>query len=157
MNKTIPLDELPRRVEHLLQAAWEKHESVILEWDGEPVAVVVPMAEYWQLHPEMVRTGDDGEAAVSGERRETTMQLFPSAISAELPADVLADYHRLVSKKFVEGLTSAEEAELARLGAELDAADAATPLEQAAWRKHERQMAILDELIAKLKALQELQ
>jgi hypothetical protein len=82
----------------------------------------------------------------------------PSAVplAYELPADLLAAYHRLLDKKFGEGLTSEEEAELERVGKELDQADMATPLEQAAWREQERRMAVVDELIAKLKVLQEM-
>jgi hypothetical protein len=53
-------------------------------------------------------------------------------------------------------LTVEEEAELERLGTELDAADAATPLERNAWEAHQRRMAVLDELAAQRKALQQL-
>jgi hypothetical protein len=78
-------------------------------------------------------------------------------LAYELPAELLAAYHRLLDKKFSEGLTPDEEAELDRVGRELDEADMATPLEQAidarARREHARRMAVLDNIIAQLKSL----
>ena len=146
MSRTISLHQLPRKAERLLRIAWEKHESVLLERDGEPVAAVVPMEDYQRLHPESPKGG-------------IPTQLSPSSFAYELPADLLADYHRLVSKKLIEGLTPDEEAEFERVSKELDEADTATPLEQAidarARREHERRMATLNNIIDKLKSLQE--
>jgi hypothetical protein len=156
MSKTISLEQLPRKAERLLRAAWEEQESVVLERNGQPLAAVVPMEAYRRLFPDAEKA--DGAVACNRRRRKAKETKEPpvSPFAYDLPADVLAAYHRLVSKKFTEGLTPEEEAEMERLGAELDAADAATPLEQAAWKEHERRMAMLDELIAKRKALQEL-
>jgi prevent-host-death family protein len=55
MRKAISLDQLPPKLERLLRAAWEEQESVVLERNGEPVAAVVPMADYQRLHPEPAR------------------------------------------------------------------------------------------------------
>ena len=146
MSNTISLDQLPRKVAHLLRAAWEKHESVLLECNGEPVAAVVPMDDYQRLHPE-------------SSKGETTTQPATASFAYELPADLLSDYHRLVSKKLMEDLTPDEEAEFERVSKELGEADAVTPLEQAidakARREHERRMATLNTLLDKLKSLQE--
>ena len=142
MSKAIPLDQLPREAERLLRAAWERHESVFLERDGEPVAVVVPMDDYQRLHPESPEV-------------ETPVP----PLAYELPDDLLAAYHRLVSKKLNEGLTPEEEAEFERVGKELDEADISTPLEQAsrarAQQEHERRMATLKDIMAQLKSLRE--
>ena len=143
MSRTISLDQLSRKAERLLRAAWEKHESVLLERDGEPVAAVVPMKDYRRLYPE----SPEGE---------TTTQPPASSFAYELPDDLLADYHRLVSKKLTEGLAPEEEIEFERVSKELDEADMQTPLEQAAMQKHKQRMVILDELAAKRKALEKL-
>ena len=50
MNETVSLDQLPPQVESLLRAVWEGNESLVLEQDGKPVAVVVPMDEYRKWH-----------------------------------------------------------------------------------------------------------
>jgi prevent-host-death family protein len=158
MSKTIPLDQLPREVEQLLRAAWEEHESVVLERDGEPVAAVVPMAEYRRLHPEATEAEGRTRKAKGGKRKARAVAKPASSLAYELPADMLAEYHRLLDKTFGEGWTPAEEMELERVSHELDEADLATPLGQyitaKAEREHARRMAILDELIAKLKELQ---
>jgi antitoxin (DNA-binding transcriptional repressor) of toxin-antitoxin stability system len=159
MSKTIPVDQLPREAERLLSAAWEEHESVVLERDGEPVAAVVPMEEYRRWHPEAKRVEGSRRKADRKKQEAKTPMPPAAALAYELPADVLEAYHRLVSKKFAEGLTAAEEADLERLGAELDAADAATPLEREAdaraRREHDRRLSILNDIIAKLKSLQQ--
>ncbi len=156
MSKTIPLDELPRKAERLLCAAWEEHESVVLERNGEPVAAVVPMEEYRQLHPE-IQQADGGRQKAKDKRQKAKTTAEPP-LAYELPADLLAAYHRLVRKQLAEGLTPDEEAELARVDQQLDEAELATPLGQyinaKAEREHVQRMARLDELIAKLKALQ---
>src|SRR5947209_6514916 len=102
MSKTIPVDQLPREAERLLSAAWEQHESVVLERDGEPVAAVVPMDEYRRWHPETAKAKGERRHA-QREKGEATPHAPPLAY--ELPADVLEAYHRLVSKKFTEGLS----------------------------------------------------
>jgi prevent-host-death family protein len=139
MSKTISLDELLRKAERLLRAAWEEHESVVLARDGEPVAAVVPMDDFRRLHPETVKAkGKRQKAKDNRQKAEKAAEPPAPPLAYELPPDVLTAYHRLVSKKFAEGLTPEEEAELARLDAELDAADAASPLERAAREAHER-------------------
>ena len=144
MSRTISLDQLPRKAERFLRVAWEEHESVLLEHNGEPVAAVVPMDDYRRLYPESPQAG-------------TTTQPPAPPFAYELPADLLAAYHRLLDKKFNEGLTPGEEAELERVGKELDEADMQTPLGQAIMQKaeeeHERWMTTLEEVIAKLRSL----
>src|SRR5262245_46817438 len=121
MSKSIPVDQLPREAERLLSAAWEAHESVVLERDGEALAAVVPMEEYRRWHPEIDEA--PGKMRTTNTRaRAARTKGEPSASPPvyELPAELLAAYHHLVSKRFAEGLTEAEEAELERLGTELD-------------------------------------
>jgi prevent-host-death family protein len=134
MNQTISLNELPRKAEKLLRIAWERRESVVLEKNGEPIAAVIPMDEYRRLQSETVDAKTEPE----------------NSLAYDLPKGLVDAYHALVSKKLLDGLTPDEEAEFERVGAELDAADAATPLERNAWKAHERRMAELDELRAKL-------
>jgi hypothetical protein len=77
----------------------------------------------------------------------------------DLPDDLLAAYHRLLDKKFREGLSEDESAELIRIGQQLDAADASTQLEQSidarARREHERLLTVLTEVNERLKSLEE--
>ncbi len=144
MSKTISLEQLPRQVESLLREAWEGHDSVVLESDGEPVAVVVLIEDYLRLHPE-------------SNKSETAE--MPSALDYELPADLLDAYHRLLDKKFTSGLTPDEEAELAKIDKQLDEAELATPLIQSTLTKtgkqHERWMHTLNDVITKLRELRE--
>jgi hypothetical protein len=81
------------------------------------------------------------------------------ALSYDLPSDLLDAYHRLLDRKFARGLTPEEEAELARVSQNLDEAEAATPLYQSSdaklRRQHARTLAMLDEIIEKVKALEE--
>ncbi|MCS6861026.1 MAG: hypothetical protein NZT92_11985 [Abditibacteriales bacterium] len=153
MSKTISLDELPRKAKRLLRAVWEEQESIILERNGEPVATVAPVGQ-------RTRMADGERQKGKGKRKKTTTTVEPSKppLTYELPSGLLAAYHRLVSKKLAEGLTPDEEAELGRVEEQLDEAELATPLGQyinaKAEREHARRMARLDELIAKLKALQ---
>jgi prevent-host-death family protein len=153
MSKRVPLEQLPRKVERLLSAAWEGRESVVLERNGEPVAAVVPMADYRRLHPASA-TAPDGKRQAKKKTESCALTL-----AYELPADLLAAYHRLLDKKFSEGLTPDEETELARVDRELGEADMATPLEQSidarARREHERRMTILNDIIEQLKSLQQ--
>lgn len=157
MSKTIAVEQLPRKVERLLQEAWEGEDRVVLERNGEPVAAVVPMGDYWRLYPK----ADRGKQKAGGRRQKTAVpsEPVPSSLAYELPPDLLAEYHRLLDKKFGEGLTPDEEAELERVGRELDEADAATPLERAAdakaRREHKQRMVVLDDIIAKLRSLQQ--
>ncbi len=152
MSKTIPIEKLPRQAEQLLRAVWEGHETVLLEHNGEPVAAVVPMDDYRRLYL-------GTEKAKRGRRKAKTKAELPApSLAYELPADLLEAYHRFVSKKFSdEGLTPEEEAKFERISKELGEADLATPLEQAARaraeREHKRQMATLDNIIAQLKSL----
>jgi len=108
MNKTISLDQLPTQIENLLRASWEKHESLVLEHNGKPVAAIIPMDEYRKWHP------------VEDE----------NTFDYELPADLLKAYHELQDKKFSTGLTPEEEVKLAQLDKELDDAEAGQPLIQ---------------------------
>jgi excisionase family DNA binding protein len=77
----------------------------------------------------------------------------------ELPAELLSRYHDLLDHKYTTGLTVDQETELERVGALLDAADLATPLEQEAaaqaQQAHRERMAILDNVISQLKSLLE--
>jgi prevent-host-death family protein len=159
MSKTIPVDQLPREAERLLSAAWEEHESVVLERNGEPVAAVVPMAEYRRWHPEAAKAKGERRKAESKKRKVPGTAELPPPLAYELPADVLAEYHRLLDKKFNNGLTPDEEAELARVDKELDEADLATPLGQAIMQKaeeeHLRWMTTLDDVIEKLRSLRQ--
>ncbi|MBI3921574.1 MAG: hypothetical protein HY318_09175 [Armatimonadetes bacterium] len=155
MSKTIAVEQLPRKVERLLQEAWEGEDRVLLERNGEPVAAVVPMEDYWRLYPK----ADRGKRKVGGRRQDSASPLEPaSSLAYELPSDLLAEYHRLLDQKLGEGLTPDEEAELERVGRELDEADMATPLGQyidaKARAEHKRRMSLLDELIDKLKRIQ---
>jgi len=157
MGKTIPVDQLPRAVERLLRAAWEEQESVVLERDGEPVAAVVPMEEYRRLRT--ATASGKQSAPEHGTRQAETRSALTAPLVEKLPEGLVESYQHLVSKQFAEGLTSEEEAELERLGAELDAADAATPVERAAdaraRREHDRRMSILTDVLRKLRSLQE--
>jgi hypothetical protein len=91
------------------------------------------------------------------QKMETGGEPPASALAYELPADLLAAYHRLLDKKFGEGLTHEEEAEFERVGKELDEADMRTPLRQAVMQRaeeeHQRWMTTLEEVIAKLRSL----
>ena len=144
MSITISLDQFPRQVESLLRVAWEKHESIILERKGKPMAAVLPMEEYLRLYSEAKKV-------------ETTKAL--SELSYELPADLLDAYHSLLNKKFSYGLTPDEEAELVRIDQQLDNAELATPLVQSTLtktaHKHEQWMRTLNEVISKLRDLRE--
>ncbi|MBI1925805.1 type II toxin-antitoxin system Phd/YefM family antitoxin [Candidatus Poribacteria bacterium] len=136
MSQTISLDQLPRKAENLLRGVWEGHESIVIERDGKPVAAVVPMNEYLRLYPETEKVD-----VKTNEGRKTETTAAPSLLSYELPADLLAAYHRLLNKKFSFGLMPDEEAELTRLDQQLDEAELATPLVQSilttAEDKHE--------------------
>lgn len=155
MSKTISLDQLPRQVESLLRLAWEGRESIILKRKGMPVAAVLPMEEYLRLYPETQKVEVKPNCE---EKAETTEAL--SALSYELPADLLDAYHRLLNKKFSSGLTADEETELARLDQQLDEAELATPLVQSTLTKsaqqHKRWMRTLNEVINKLRELRKL-
>jgi prevent-host-death family protein len=153
MSKTISVEELPRKAERLLRTAWEGHESVVLERNGEPVAAVVPMDEYRRWHSDIQKA--DGKEPKS----KKTAEPPESSLAYELPPDLLAEYHRLLDKKFSEGLTPAEEAELERVGKELDEADMNTPLGQAiltqAQEQHEQWMRRMDKVMETLRTLKE--
>ena len=143
MSQAIAIDELPRKAERLLRVAWEMQESIVLERHGEPLAAVVPMEEYRRWHTGGKKVGNGGG---------TTAEPTALPLAYELPADLLADYDRLLNKKFEVGLTPGEEAEFARLAQSLSDADMATPLGQAimsqARQKHERWMRTLNEVEA---------
>ncbi len=138
MRKTISLDQLPLQIENLLRASWEGYESLVLEHNGKPVAAIVPMDEYRKWHP------DEGE----------------NAFDYELPTDLLEAYHKLLDKKFSNGLTPQEEIELTQLDRQLNDAEAAQPLIQsmqkratlrdADWKQR------FEEVVTKLRELREL-
>ncbi len=113
MNKTISLDDLPRQVEDLLRTTWEGNESLVLEQNGKPVAVIVPMDEYRKWHP------DEDE----------------NTFAYELPGHLLEAYHGLLDKKFSTGLTKEEEITLSKLDQQLDDAEATQPLIQFMQRR----------------------
>ena len=133
MNKTISLDDFPRQVENLLRATREAHESLVLEYNGKPVAAIVPMDEYRKLHP------DENAAAY------------------ELPVHLLEAYHGLLDKKFSMGLTPEEEVELTQLDEQLNEAESAQPLIQSMQKRSaardENWMQRFEEVMAKLRSL----
>ena len=137
MSKTISLDQLPHQADSLLRTIWEAHESLVLEHNGKPVAVIVPMDEYRKWHLE------------EDENRFTY----------ELPDHLLEVYHRLLDKKFSSGLTP-EEVELTQLDRRLDEAETAQPLIQSIQRRttarDENWTQRFEEVIAKLRELKEL-
>ena len=138
MSKTISLEQLPPQIENLLRTNWEGHESLVLEHNGKPVAAIVPMDEYRKWHP------DQDE----------------NAFDYELPADLLAAYHKLLDKKFSTGLTSEEEVKLAELDQQLNDAEAVQPLIQS-MQKHatlrdENWKQRFEEVVTKLRELKEL-
>jgi prevent-host-death family protein len=158
MGKTIPIDQLPREAERLLRAAWEEQESVVLERDGEPVAAVVPMDEYRRMQ---IGSAEARSKPGTPEQGAGPVDIRPALAvpPAELlTAGLVESYQRLVSKKLTEGLPPEEEAELERLGAELDAADAVTPAERdadaRARREHDRRISVLTDILGKLRSLQ---
>ena len=138
MSKTISLDQLPRQIENLLRASWEGHESLVLEHNGKPIAAIVPMDEYRKWHP------DEGE----------------NAFDYELPIDLLEAYHKLLDKKFSNGLTSQEEVELTQLDQQLNDAEAAQPLIQSMQKRaalrDEDWKQRFEEVVTRLRELREL-
>jgi hypothetical protein len=64
MSRTISLDQLPHDVEILLREAGAGRTSIVFEHHGKPVAAVVTMAEYVQLHPEARSSGENGIAVL---------------------------------------------------------------------------------------------
>ena len=140
--------------------AWEGHDSIVLERQGEPVAAVVPMEEYLRLHPETKKT----EVKPHKEEKLETTEVLSTPdksgftnLSYELPAELLQAYNSLLDKKFSSGLTADEEAELAKLDGQLDEAELATPLVQSTLttseQQHKQWMRTLDEVITKLREL----
>jgi antitoxin (DNA-binding transcriptional repressor) of toxin-antitoxin stability system len=154
MSKTISLDELPRKVERLLRSVWEEHESIILERNGKPVATVAPMER------EIQKADGKRRKAQSRKRRaKATAEPSVSSLAYELPADLMAEYERLMNRKFDEGLTPDEEEEFARVAKALSDADIATPLGQAiirqAQEQHEQWMRRMDKVMETLRTLKE--
>ncbi|MFQ6044605.1 MAG: hypothetical protein ACE5PV_27445 [Candidatus Poribacteria bacterium] len=142
MARTISLNALSSDAEQMLRQVWDAKETVLIEHGGTAVAAVVPMEEYRQLHPEKTTPSPE------------------EAIPYELPAELLTAYHRLLDKKFTIGLTTDEEKELAQIDKRLDEADMTTPLEQSirtkARKEHQQRMAVLNDILAKLRALNNL-
>ncbi len=138
MSKTISLDQLPRQIENLLRASSEEHESLVLEHNGKPVAAIVPMDEYRRWHP------DESE----------------NAFDYELPTDLLEAYHKLLDKKFSNGLTPQEEVKLTQLDQQLNDAEAAQPLiqfmQKRAAAQDENWKQRFEEVVTKLRELKEL-
>jgi hypothetical protein len=92
-------------------------------------------------------------------RPQVTASRSPAEPEAfTLPSDLLAAYHRLVDKRFNEGLTPAEEMELREVSRKLDSAELSTPIERAVDAKstheHQESLEVLNEVIARLKSLQ---
>jgi hypothetical protein len=118
------------------------------------------MEDFRRLHPETERAKGKGRRAKDGRVKAKAAAEPPApSLAYELPADLLSAYHRLVDKKFSEGLTPEEEAEFERVGKALDEADMQTPLGQAILQKaeeeHQRWMTTLEEVIAKLRSLRQ--
>lgn len=135
MSKTISLDQLPRQIENLLRASSEEHESLVLEHNGKPVAAIVPMDEYRRWHP------DESE----------------NAFDYELPTDLLEAYHKLLDKKFSNGLTPQEEVKLTQLDQQLNEAETAQPLiqfmQKRAAAQDENWKQRFEEVVTKLREL----
>ena len=142
MARTISLGALPSDVEQMLRTVWDAKETVLIKHRGTTVAAVVPMEEYRQFHS------------------EKTTYSPKEAIPYELPSELLTAYHRLLDKKFTTGLTAYEEKELAQIDNRLDEANMATPLEQSirtkARKGHQQRMAVLNDILAKLRVLNNL-
>ena len=138
MSKTISLDQLPHQIENLLRTSWEEHKSLVLEHNGKPVAAIVPMDEYRKWHP------DESE----------------NVFDYELPTDILEAYHKLLDKKFSNGLTPQEEVELTQLDQQLNDAEAAQPLIQSMQKRtaarDENWQQRFEEVVTKLRELKEL-
>ena len=138
MSKTISLDQLPRQIENLLRTSWEEHKSLVLEHNGKPVAAIVPMDEYRRWY------SDTDE----------------NAFDYELPTDLLEAYHKLLDKKFSNGLTPEEEVELTQLDQQLNEAEAVQPLIQSMQKREalrdENWKQRFEEVVTKLRVLKEL-
>ena len=138
MSKTISLDQLPRQIENLLRASWEGHESLVLEDNGKPVAAIIPMDEYRKWYS------------------DTDENVF----DYELPTDLLEAYHKLLDKKFSNGLTPQEEVELTQLDQQLNDAEASQPLIQSMQKRavlrDEDWKQRFEEVVTKLRELREL-
>lgn len=138
MPKTISLDQLPPQIENLLRATWEGHESLVLEDNGQPIAAIVPMDEYRKWY------SDTDE----------------NAFDYELPTDLLEAYHKLLDKKFSDGLTPQEEVALTQLDQQLNDAEAAQPLIQSMQKRNatrdENWKQRFEEVVTKLRELKEL-
>ena len=96
------------------------------------------------------------------ERAELAHRLLSTLVEPcfdehELPGDLLQAYHRLLDKKFSDGLSLGEEGKLKQIGQQLDEADARTPLEQdldsRAKAKHQERMSILSNVLSELHSL----
>jgi len=150
MARTISLRVSPSDAEQMLRAVWDANETVhfvhrwlrltvLIKHEGMTVAAVVPMEEYRQLHP------------------EKPTSLPKETILYELPSKLLTAYHRFLDKKFTTDLTADEEKELVQLDNRLNEADMATPLEQSirtkTRKKHQQRMAVLNDILAKLRSL----
>ena len=138
MGKTISLDQLPRQIENLLRASSEEHESLVLEHKGKPIAAIVSTDEYRKWHP------DESE----------------NAFDYELPTEILEGYHKLLDKKFSNGLTPQEEVELTQLDQQLNDAEAAQPLIQSMQKRtaarDENWKQRFEDIVTKLRELKEL-
>jgi hypothetical protein len=90
--------------------------------------------------------------------RGTTSRSWAESELFTLPADLLAAYHRLVDKRFSEGLTPGEEMELREVSRKLDSAESLTPMERAidakSTHEHQKRIEVLNDVIARLKSLQ---
>jgi hypothetical protein len=90
--------------------------------------------------------------------RDTTSRSPAESEAYTLPSDLLAAYHRLVDKRFSEGLTPGEEMELREVSRKLDSAELSTPIERAIEAKstheHQKSLEVLNDVIAQLKSLQ---
>jgi hypothetical protein len=90
--------------------------------------------------------------------RGTTSRSPAGPEAFTLSSDMLAAYHRLVDKRFSEGLTTGEEMELREISRKLDAAELSTPIERAIEAKstheHQESLEVLNDVIARLKSLQ---
>jgi len=115
--------------------------------------LVLRCADVQAYHPRTYR--DRRRASYLGQNRDGSAE----SARYDLPAEPLQRYHSLLDRKFSGGLNANEELELQRVGAELDAADLATPLEargvNTAAAVHEQRLRTLDDVILHLKSLVE--
>jgi prevent-host-death family protein len=145
--ETIGSNEAKTQLPRLLDRV-AKGETITITRHGISVARLVPVEA--KAVPEDRRTIEGLPEFHKG--RPLTAELFSP------PADLLAGYHRLVDKRFSEGLTPGEERRLSEVSHQLDRAELLTPIERAidakSTHEHQIRLEVLNDVIARLKSLQ---